>query len=65
MKMRTAGLECAHLDSNLVIWEYGNMKTTLDIPTDIYRQAKVKAAMEGRKLKDLIAEGLSAVLREG
>ena len=34
------------------------MKTTLDIPDDLFRAAKAKAALEGRKLKDLITEGL-------
>ena len=51
-----------------LIWEYGNMgimKTTLEIPTPLYRQAKAKAALEGRKLKDLVAEGLTLVLRSG
>lgn len=44
------------------IWEYGNMKTTLEIPDSLFRQAKVKAAMDGRKMKDLVAEGLTLVL---
>ena len=39
------------------------MKTTLDIPTDLYRQAKIKAATEGRKVRELVTEGLVAVLR--
>lgn len=34
------------------------MKTTLEIPDDLFREAKAKAALEGRKLKDLVAEGL-------
>jgi len=38
------------------------MKTTMDIPDELFRQAKAKAALEGRKLKDLVAEGLYAVL---
>lgn len=41
------------------------MKTTLDIPTDLYRQAKIKAATEGRKIRDLVTEGLVVVLRSG
>jgi hypothetical protein len=41
------------------------MKTTLEIPTPLYRQAKAKAALEGRKLKDLVEEGLTLVLRSG
>jgi len=38
------------------------MKTTLDIPDDLFREVKAKAALEGLKLKDLVAEGLRAVL---
>ena len=41
------------------------MKTTLDLPTDLYRQAKIKAATEGRKVRDLVTEGLVVVLRGG
>mgnify|MGYP002629253152 CR=1 FL=1 len=43
------------------IWEYGNMKTTLEIPDELFREAKAKAALEGRKLKDLMTEGLRLV----
>lgn len=45
------------------IWEYGNMKTTLEVPDDLFREAKVKAAAEGLRLKDVVAEGLRLVLR--
>jgi hypothetical protein len=38
------------------------MKTTLEIPDDLYRQAKVHAAHENRKMKDLVTEGLQLVL---
>ena len=38
------------------------MKTTMEIPNELYRKAKVKAAMEGRKLKDLVADGLTLVV---
>lgn len=38
------------------------MKTTLEIPDDIYRQAKIRAAHDNRKLKDLVNEGLQIVL---
>ena len=38
------------------------MKTTLEIPDDLYRQAKVHAAHENRKMKDLVSEGLRLVL---
>ena len=32
-----------------------NMKTTVEVPDDLYRQAKAEAALRGRKLK-LIGE---------
>lgn len=38
------------------------MKTTLDIPDDLFRQIKIKAATDGRKLKDMVTEGLELVL---
>lgn len=38
------------------------MKTTLDIPDDLFRQIKIKAATDGRKLKDIVTEGLELVL---
>ncbi len=38
------------------------MKTTLEIPDELYRQAKVHAAQENRKIKDLVSEGLMLVL---
>jgi hypothetical protein len=38
------------------------MKTTLDIPDDLFREVKAKAALEGLKLKDLVAEALRAAL---
>lgn len=39
------------------------MKTTLEIPADTYRQIKITAAMEGRKIGDLVTEGLNWVVR--
>jgi len=38
------------------------MKTTIEVSDDLYRRAKVEAALRGRKLKDLVAEGLQLVL---
>jgi hypothetical protein len=32
------------------------MRTTIDLPDELFRQAKARAALDGRKLKDLIAE---------
>ena len=38
------------------------MKTTVELPDTLYRQAKATAALRGRKLKDLVEEGLRLVL---
>ena len=38
------------------------MKTTLEIPTPLFKQIKAHAAMEGLKLKDVVASALSAYL---
>ncbi|MGH9554173.1 MAG: hypothetical protein ACRD3W_32650 [Terriglobales bacterium] len=38
------------------------MRTTVDLPDDLYRRAKAAAAMRGLKLKDLVKEGLLRVL---
>jgi hypothetical protein len=39
------------------------MKTTVEVPDHLYRRAKAEAALRGRKLKDLIEEGLRLVLQ--
>jgi predicted component of type VI protein secretion system len=41
----------------------GSVKTTVEVPDDLYRQAKAEAALRGRKLKDLVEEGLRLVLQ--
>ena len=38
------------------------MRTTVDIPDELFRRAKVEAASRGRKLKDLVADGLRLLL---
>ena len=38
------------------------MKTTFEIPDELYRRAKAEAALRGRKLKDMVEEGLRFVL---
>lgn len=38
------------------------MKTTVELSDDLYRRVKAEAALRGRKLKDLIEEGLWLVL---
>ena len=39
------------------------MRTTIDLPDDLFRQAKAKAAIDGLKLKDLIARYVEEGLR--
>lgn len=34
------------------------MKTTLDLPDDLMREVKIRAAQQGRKLKDLLADAI-------
>lgn len=38
------------------------MKTTVEVPDGLYRKAKSLAALRGRKVKDLIEEGLRLVV---
>ena len=38
------------------------MKTTLEIPDDLYRQAEARAARERREIRDLVSDGLRLVL---
>jgi hypothetical protein len=42
--------------------ETAAMKTTVELPDDLYRRAKAEAALSGRKLRDLIEEGLRLAL---
>ena len=41
------------------------MKTTLEIDDALYREAKAMAALTGRRMKDLVSEGLRLLMREG
>ena len=38
------------------------MKTTLELPDELYRQVKTRASSQNRKIKDLVSEGLRVVL---
>lgn len=40
------------------------MKTTLELPDDLYLAAKTQAAAQKRKVKDLVAQGLETVLAQ-
>jgi hypothetical protein len=35
------------------------VKTTIDIPDDLHRQCKARAALEGRSLRDVVVERLA------
>jgi plasmid stability protein len=37
-------------------WKVGSVKTTLDLPSDLIREMKLRAAHEGRKLRDVATE---------
>jgi hypothetical protein len=39
------------------------MRTTVDLSDELYRRVKAEAALRGRKLKDLVEEGLRHVLK--
>lgn len=41
------------------------MRTTIDISEPLLRQAKAKAALEGKKLKDVVNEALEDLLSSG
>jgi plasmid stability protein len=43
----------------------GSMKTTLDLPDELMRTIKIRAAQQGRKIKDVVAELLSWGLSHG
>ncbi len=38
------------------------MRTTVDIPDDLFRRAKARAALEGLRLRDLFEKGLRLAL---
>ena len=39
------------------------MKIAVEVRDDLYRQAKAEAALRGRRLRDLVEEGLRLVLQ--
>jgi hypothetical protein len=45
-----------NFDRKPAFWEYGKMKTTLDLPDELMREVKIRAVHEHKKLKDTIAE---------
>lgn len=39
------------------------MRTTVELPDELFRRAKARAALEGRSLKDLVADSLRLLLQ--
>jgi hypothetical protein len=39
------------------------MKTTVEVPDELYRLAKAEAALRGRKFRELVEEGLRLVIQ--
>lgn len=50
------------MDKRPFLWEYGKMKTTLELPDELIRRVKLRAVHRNRKLKDEIAQLLEAGL---
>jgi hypothetical protein len=57
--------DCAQVDIKKAFWDYGEMKTTLDLPDKLMRDVKIRAVHEQKKLKDVIAELLQTALGTG
>ena len=47
----------------MVLWYTCFMKTTIEFDDDLYRQLKVTAARRGRKVRELVEEGVRMVLQ--
>jgi hypothetical protein len=45
-------------DTKPFLWENSGMKTTLDLPDELMRGMKIRAATQGRKLKDVVADAI-------
>jgi hypothetical protein len=43
-------------DSKMVLWEYGPMKTTVEVADELMRRVKMRAIQRNQKLKDAIAQ---------
>jgi hypothetical protein len=44
----------------MVLWKYGYVKTTLEIPDELMRRVKMRAVQRNQKLKDTVATLLEA-----
>lgn len=55
-----AGEPC--FDAGIKFCKTCRMRTTIDFPEDLLRRAKAEAALRGRKLRELVREGVTRVL---
>src|SRR5947207_15235968 len=53
------------LDMFMLLCDYAFMRTTLDLPEELFREVKIKAAMEGVSLKRLLTAYVEKGLRQG
>lgn len=51
-------LSCPRFDGKPAIWYVSRMKTTLDLPEELVHAVKLRAVMQRRTVKDLVAEYL-------
>lgn len=51
-------------DIKPALWKCGSMKTTLDLPDELLRAVKVRAARSNRRFKDVVAELLAKGMSE-
>lgn len=61
MEKKPHGLNAFEVKAYL--WKYGSMKTTIEIPDAMFRQAKALAAARGVTLRRLFTEALEDRLR--
>ena len=54
----------AEVDGKPALWEYGVVKTTLELPDDLIRRIKLRAVHRNRRLKDEIAQLLESGLAQ-
>jgi len=45
--------------------KHDSIRTTVDIPTPLYRQLKQQAAAKGRSVRELVLAGVRSVLLQG
>ena len=56
MALQAVAPDRDNLDRQEAGCKYAYMRTTIDLPDDLFRQAKARAASEGRKLKELFTD---------